>query len=392
MIVGFAKPDWGVRGGFEVVLDKISAHLAEEGHEVVTLTVPGAASDSKPSSEPATRSEHPEFFEYLELLDRFSALDARGVDVLVTTQPGSWAVDHPRKLALFYHHQRIFYDLAESHLVASGKNAEVHAEACRLIREADSRHLSSVKRFLVPSRTVEQRLVEFSDISTDKMSSFLAGPVFGPGEGYETRLDRDLVLCVSRSEYTKRTQLFVAAAHCGFDAPAVLVGGGGQLPAVRRFAAEMAAGAPVVERSWDATPVAERLEVTVPETPVKVAGRLPDLELRSHYSRAKCLVAPALNEDYGLTVLEAFAFGVPVVVCSDGGGLVEFVEDGINGLVVDPDPESIARAVRTITNDPGRLHQMSGAALATAARFGWPSAFESFDAALERVLARERRP
>ncbi|MCB0990807.1 MAG: glycosyltransferase family 4 protein [Acidimicrobiales bacterium] len=380
MIVGFAKPDWGVTGGFEVVLDRLADHLTANGHSVVWLTVPGTVDDH--SGDPVARSEHPEFFDYSSLVSRFGAVDASGVDVVVTTQPGSWAVDHPRKVALFYHHQRIFYDLSGSHLQASGKDPEIHEEACRLVRELDSRHFGTVEHFLVPSHTVEDRLIHYSGIDPSRMSLFLAGPVFGPEVAPDPDRTRDTVVCVSRSEFTKRTQLFVAAAHEGFDAPAVLIGGGGQLPTVRRYAAEMAAGVTVAERAWDATPVAERVEVVVPELPVDIVGRLSDDDLRSQYSRAVCLVAPALNEDYGLTVLEAFAFGVPVVVCRDGGGLVEFVDDGVNGFVVDPEPEAVANAVRLLTNDANRLQTMSLAARATAERYTWQQALDTFDKAL----------
>lgn len=384
MIVGFAKPDWGVTGGFEVVLDRLATHLTGKGHSVVWLTVPGTVDDR--AGDPVARSEHPEFFDYSSLVARFSTLDASAVDVVVATQPGSWAVDHPRKIALFYHHQRIFYDLAESHLRASGKDPEIHAEACRLVRELDSRHFDTVEHFLVPSHTVKDRLIRYSGIDPSRMSLFLAGPVFGPAATPDPDRTRSTVVCVSRSEFTKRTQLFVAAAHEGFDAPAVLIGGGGQLPTVRRYAAELAAGVAVAERAWDATPVAERVEVVVPELPVDIVGRLSDDDLRSAYSRAICLVAPALDEDYGLTVLEAFAFGLPVVVCSDGGGLVEFVDDGVNGLVVDPEPAAIARAVRSLTNDAHRLQTMSLAARATAERYTWKQALDSFDKALTDTI------
>jgi glycosyltransferase involved in cell wall biosynthesis len=76
------------------------------------------------------------------------------------------------------------------------------------------------------------------------------------------------------------------------------------------------------------------------------------------------VVAPAYREDYGLTVLEAFARGRPVIVCEDGGGLVELVEGTGAGLVVEPTAEAIGRAVADLRADQSRAHALAEAASA----------------------------
>ncbi|MCP3939452.1 MAG: glycosyltransferase family 4 protein [Actinomycetia bacterium] len=385
MKVGIAKPEWGITGGFETHLDRLIAHLRREGHQVQMLTTPARSPDSVDA---LTRAQHPSFFDYVGLVHRFEQLDARDVDVVVTTQPGSWAIDHPNKLALFYHHERIFYDLAERYQGVSGIDADVHTEACLLVRELDSRHFGTISHFLVPSETVTNRLVEFSGIDRSRMSLYLACANAEPRTAATQRRDR--VLCVSRNEFTKRTQLFVAAAHEGFNASATLIGGGGQLPTVRRYAAELSSGVPVEPAPWDAQPASERVEVTVPDDPVQILGRVDDDVLAENYSRAICVVAPAYDEDYGLTVLEAFAFGTPVVVCSDGGGLVEFVEHGHDGFVVDPEPDAIADAVCSIVDDPELARRMGAAALQSHSRYTWDQAYLRFSEAVEIVASGAR--
>ncbi len=382
MKIGIAKPDWGISGGFEVHLDRLLNGLEGDGHQVVLLTTQARAPDTIDAS---TRGRHPEFFDYVGLVHRFEQLDAGDVDVVLTTQPGSWAIEHPRKLALFYHHERIFYDLAEHYLKISDVDSQVHAEACRLVRELDSRHFETVSHFLVPSETVTLRLLEFSDIDRDRMSLYLANPNAEPRT--DNSCARDQVVCVSRNESTKRTQPFVAAAHEGFNAPAARIGGGGPLPAVRRYAAGLSNGVPVEPEAWNARPTAERVETTVPELPIQILGRVDDETLAENYSRSAVVVAPAFNEDYGLTVLEAFAFGTPVVVCSDGGGLVEFVEHGVTGLVSDPTPEAIADAVRSIIDDPELAQRMGAAALEAHSRYTWDQAYGRFSEAIEMVAS-----
>jgi glycosyltransferase involved in cell wall biosynthesis len=89
-----------------------------------------------------------------------------------------------------------------------------------------------------------------------------------------------------------------------------------------------------------------RLEVIGDEFPhARLAGKLlalglpvsfvpgldPD-ELRRRYAQASALVLPSYQEAFGLTLLEAFAAGLPVVA-SRVGGIPELVEDGVSGML-----------------------------------------------------------
>ena len=65
---------------------------------------------------------------------------------------------------------------------------------------------------------------------------------------------------------------------------------------------------------------------------------------------ADLFVHPSYVESQGLTVLEAMALGVPCVVTKSRGPC-EFIEDGINGLLTEQSPESLAEKVLTILND-----------------------------------------
>ena len=110
---------------------------------------------------------------------------------------------------------------------------------------------------------------------------------------------------------------------------------------------------------WDAPPVGAPRP-----SPVEIAGRVDDARLAQLYREAPCVVAPAYDEDYGLTAVEAMRFGTPVIVCRDGGGLAGIVRHGFDGLVVDPDAPSIAAAVDRICSDdepPGDAQPRRGA-------------------------------
>ena len=90
-------------------------------------------------------------------------------------------------------------------------------------------------------------------------------------------------------------------------------------------------------------PEAARLRESA-QAHVRILSGLTDAQLRWVYARAGVLVTPS-HEDFGLTPLEAAAFGVPTVALGSGGFL-ETVVEGRTGLFFDhPTPKEIERAL-----------------------------------------------
>ena len=81
--------------------------------------------------------------------------------------------------------------------------------------------------------------------------------------------------------------------------------------------------------------------------------------------RATHIVAhPTLNDGRSVTVLEAMAWGRPVVA-SRIGGVPELIEDQVSGLLVPPaDPRALAEALRCLILDPDRRRWMGQTARA----------------------------
>jgi glycosyltransferase involved in cell wall biosynthesis len=99
------------------------------------------------------------------------------------------------------------------------------------------------------------------------------------------------------------------------------------------------------------------------EQRVTWAGEIGPMEIARRLASADLCVWPALNEAFGMALLEAQASGLPVVAGA-AGGVSEIVVDGLTGLLVPPnDAPAFARAVRSLLVDRPRR-----AALAEAAR------------------------
>ena len=90
-------------------------------------------------------------------------------------------------------------------------------------------------------------------------------------------------------------------------------------------------------------------------------------------------------------MLEAFAYGKPVIA-SDIGSMPELVEHGKTGLLCAPgDPRSIADALDVLADDPQEAERMGRAARARCeADFDPENYYRRMIAMLEEVLAEQR--
>jgi len=81
---------------------------------------------------------------------------------------------------------------------------------------------------------------------------------------------------------------------------------------------------------------------------IEFIGKVDDKKLQEYYRNCTALIFPAL-EDFGLTVVEAQAFGKPVIAFR-GGGALETVKEGKTGLFFDQQTkESLIQALQLFT-------------------------------------------
>lgn len=105
------------------------------------------------------------------------------------------------------------------------------------------------------------------------------------------------------------------------------------------------------------------------ENRVIFTGFVPTEDLKDLLLRAKAFILPSLWEGFGITVVEAMACGVPVIV-SDVSSLPEVV--GSAGLLIDPySINQIEQAIRTVVNDKKLQIKYSKASLSQAKNFSW---------------------
>ena len=89
------------------------------------------------------------------------------------------------------------------------------------------------------------------------------------------------------------------------------------------------------------------------------------------YAECFAVFYAPLDEDYGYATVEAFASAKPVVTARDSGGVLEFVQDGISGLVADPVPEALAAHIARLHADQALCRRMGQAGRAAVRDIRW---------------------
>jgi glycosyltransferase involved in cell wall biosynthesis len=392
--IAIVKPDWGIRGGFELVTDRLIRYLLNRDHTVHVLAFDAYRTDHRPFGRRVPDlawEQAPQYFGYLSQIESCRRLDVRRADVVISTQPPSFFIEHLRHLSLFYHHARTFYELGEYVVRAGLIGFDVQHAAAQSIRTLDNSAFAGVKHFLAGSEAVAERLAAFNG-RVDGVSVFHAGPNLERGVPDSSAQVGQFALCVSRHDFPKRTELFVHAARLNGDIPAVSVGVGGRLGQLMDLDNTWTAeGVPDeiadVDLWLHGQPWVDPSGLRPTSSNLRFAGQASDEDLDELYRTCLCVVAPALLEDYGLTVIEAMRHGKPVIACHDGGHLCQFIEDGVNGLLVEPTGKAIAAAIRQLADNPDLAERLGAQARETSMAFTWERAYTEFQNALESVTS-----
>lgn len=117
--------------------------------------------------------------------------------------------------------------------------------------------------------------------------------------------------------------------------------------------------------------------------------RIDDCELVDILNRAQLMVFAPRLEPFGLVPLEANACGTPVVAVAEGG-VRETVIDGMNGLLVEHNPQAMATAIEKLLHDQDYAHQLGqNGRQWVAERWSLEAATGRLEGYLENVIDRK---
>jgi glycosyltransferase involved in cell wall biosynthesis len=265
------------------------------------------------------------------------------IDVVIATKFPTYFVRHPSKVTWLFHQYRAIYDLC-----GTPYSEFDHTERDVRLRDhliaLDNKVLRESKRLFTNARNTAARLARYNGVEAEPL--YHPPPLAGklrPG-----RLG-DYILSVGRLEANKRVELVIRAlARADRSTRLVIVGEG----PLRRELEQIAATEGVLDR-------------------VTFTGKVDEHRLVELYAEALAVVFPPFDEDYGYITLEAFLARKPVVTTTDAGGPLEFVEHDVTGLVTDPSPEAIAKAIACLSNDRRRAQALGDAGFDRARGITW---------------------
>jgi len=103
--------------------------------------------------------------------------------------------------------------------------------------------------------------------------------------------------------------------------------------------------------------------------------------LPQYYNASDLFVLPSRYEPFGIVMLEAMASGIPVV-STDNGGPAEVIDDGVDGLLGNPeDSEEFATLIASLIADDEKRSAFGGNAHRKAVeQYGWDAIASRFEA------------
>lgn len=177
------------------------------------------------------------------------------------------------------------------------------------------------------------------------------------------------VVTLGRLTAQKRFDLAIRAYRlardAGFDRPLRMVGDGPERQALEALAGELELG-----------------------NVVTFTGETAPEAVPTHLADASVMLMTSQEEGFGLAAAEGLIQGVPVVACTDGGGVLDIASKASGCRIVDPRPAAIATALRNLAGNRKAGDQAAGAGKRWALRLSPGAAADACLTWYDRVLWR----
>jgi len=312
-----------VNGGGRFIVEWLEQKLVEHGHQVERFYLPFV--------------DRPE--DLFDQILAFRLIDlSESCDRLIAFRPPAYVLPHPNKVLWFIHHIRTLYDLWESphRLVRDDPGGRAIRQT---LIDLDTRTIQEARRVFTNSKVVAHRLEHFNGIT----ATALYPPIIEPERFHCTGYGDEIVV-VSRIELHKRQWLLIDAMRHVKTAVKLRLCGTSMSPAHLNELKST-----IAEHHLESKVFLEDRWISEEE---KVAKLAPALAVA---------YVPADEDSYGYPSLEGAHARKAVLTTADSGGVLELVNDGVNGLITAPDARALADAMDRLYLDRDRTAAMGAA-------------------------------
>ena len=299
-----------VKGGAELHAKGLEAALIRAGHEAELVTMPFM-------DNPLYRIEsHIIAARLMEIEATWAGVS----DLCIGLKFPAYCIPHSNKVIWALHQHRAAYDLFDTPY-SNIKNDHDGRVIREIIENADNAYLREAKRVYANSGNVSARMRKYNGV----VSTPLYHPCPDMDKFYAGEYG-DYILMPSRINVTKRQFLAIEAMKH--------VKSGLKLYIMGR-----------ADNDIERERMLEYIRECGVEDRVRHIDFAPQEEKFKLYANARAVLFAPLDEDYGYITLEAMAASKAVITAADSGGPLEFVLDGITGLVRQPEPIALAEAI-----------------------------------------------
>lgn len=121
---------------------------------------------------------------------------------------------------------------------------------------------------------------------------------------------------------------------------------------------------------------------------VRLRGALDAAGVAERMAAATVVVVPSRSESFGIVALEAWRGGAPLVMTTRGGAS-EFIHDGQDGILVDPeDTAALAAALQRVFGDAALRRSLAARGAERVTAFSWPSVARLYEMMLGAIVRR----
>lgn len=327
-------------GGAEAIIDTLYEEFTTRGFETEIVNIPYKWYPSE------VILKQPLPWRILDLRE----IGGKKIDIVIPTKFPSWAIKHPNKVTWLIHQMRQVYDFYGTEW--NEFNQSVTDQVTRhSVMKLDEITIPESKKLYTISKNVSGRLKRYNGIESI--------PLYPPprnNDAYHNDGYGEHVIYTGRLVKLKRCQhLIEAFRYVKSDAKCIIIGIGEEEAALKKMVAQ-----------W-------KLQDKVTFTGFIQHGP----ELLDYYAKCLAVYYAPVDEDYGLTTVEAFKSEKPVLTMHDSGGTLEFVEHGVNGFVTGVEPEKIAEHIDWLYNNRTKCAEFGKDGLSRVKDITWDKVIDT---------------
>ncbi|MBG1260440.1 glycosyltransferase family 4 protein [Nostoc commune] len=300
-----------VHGGAEILADSLIKALREAGHQAEIVSIPFKS------------YPHERILDNMlacRVLD-ISEFSGQKVDRVVGLKFPAYLIPHPHKVMWLVHQHRTAYDLWGTEycdLIHSPNGVQIR----EAIINADNKVFQEYKSIYTIAGNVSKRLKHFNYVDSV--------PIYNPPQNahlfYCDSHTEDYFFFPSRLTKIKRQELVIAALALTKNPVKVLFAG-------------------KADQNQYLTELQKLVHKLGVAKQAIFLGEISEPDKIKYYAQSLAVIYPPFDEDYGYVSLEAMLSSKAVITCKDSGGSLEFVRNRETGLIIEPSPEKVAKAM-----------------------------------------------